>query len=422
MMETVVTTPHVARRPAVRGILVLFAILLLIIGAIVLLAVLPRLARQKTLIAESRTDSVHTPVVMVAKVERSAGTNVLELPGNLLALNEAPIYARVDGYVKRRLVDISYKVKQGELMMELDTPELDQQIAQAQATLSQSQAGVRQVEASLNQSKASLQLARVTLDRWKRLASEGVFARQAEDEKQADFETRQAELAAAEANLAAAKNAVTVSEANLKRLQELKSFSRIIAPFTGVVSGRYADVGALITAGNSGGNHEMFRLSQIDPIRVYVSVPQIYVGAIQGTRKGAAELSVQQLPGRLFEGKVMDTNSALDPTSRTMLAVVYVPNPKGELLPGMFGTMKFHLAQVVQPLVVPGDTILSRADGPHVAILGADGRVRLRRIDPGRDFGSRMEVASGVTEGETLIVNPTDEIRDGVQVQIRGGR
>ncbi len=419
-MHTVLTRPEVAaRRPAVRGILILFAVLLLAIGAAVVFAVLPRLHRQKTLLADSRVDNVHMPVVIIAKVQRSAGADILDLPGNLLAFNEAPIYARVDGYVKRRLVDIGYKVNKGDLMMELDTPELDQQIAQARAVLSQSQAGVKQNEANLVHSKASLQLARVTLERWKRLSTEGVFSRQSEDEKQADFETRQAEVASAEANLAAARNAVSVSEASLKRLEEQKSFSRIIAPFTGVVSGRYADVGALITAGNTSGNHEMFRLAQIDPIRVYVSVPQTWVGPIRSTVKHAAQLTVQQLPGHTFEGKVMDTNSALDPNSRTMLTVVYVPNPARQLLPGMFGTVRFHLLEKFRPLMIPGDTVVSRADGPHVAVVGVGNHVEIRAIDPGRDFGSRMEVASGVSEGESLIVNPTDEIRDGVEVQVR---
>lgn len=400
----------------------LFGTLLLLIGAAVVFALLPRLARQRTLLADSTADNVRLPVVIVARVQRSAGTDTLELPGNLLAFNEAPIYSRTDGYIRRRLVDISYKVKQGDLMMELDTPELDQQILQARAATSQSRAGVQQFEAALMHAKANVQLAKVTLDRWKRLSAAGVFSRQEEDEKQANYDVLLADVASAEANLAAANNAVSVSEANLNRLQETKSFSRITAPFTGVVSGRYADVGALVTAGNASGNHEMFRLSQIDPIRVYVNVPQTYVAPIRAITKRPASLTVQQLPGRTFAGIVMDTNAALDPGSRTMLCVVFVPNPKGELLPGMFGAMHFRLAETLRPLVIPGDTVLSRADGPHVAVVAPGGRVQMRRIDPGRDFGSRMEIVSGVSEGEALVVNPTDDIREGVQVQVQGAK
>jgi RND family efflux transporter MFP subunit len=421
-MQIVATKPKVARRPSVRGILTLFAVLLLAIGAAVVFAVLPRLARQKTLLAGSREDNVHVPVVITAKVVRSAGSDVLDLPGNLLAFNEALIYARTDGYITRRLVDISYKVKKGDLMMELDTPDLDQQILQAQAALSQSQAGVKQFEASLTHAKANLQLAKVTLDRWKRLAESGVFSKQDEDEKQANYDLLAADVLSAEANLAAARNAVAVSTANLNRLKDLKEFSRITAPFEGVVSGRYADVGALVTAGNASGNHEMFRLAQIDPIRVYVSVPQTYVDPIRSTVKRPAQLTVQQLPGRIFQGKVMDTNSALDPATRTMLTVVYVANPKGELLPGMYGTVRFKLAETFRPLVVPGDTIVSRSDGPQVAVVSVERRVQMRRINPGRDYGSRMEVMSGVSEGEILVVNPTDEIREGVQVQVQNSK
>jgi RND family efflux transporter MFP subunit len=419
MITEVATKTEVARKPAVRGVLILFTVLLLSIGAALVFAVLPRLARQKTLLADSRADNVHVPVVLVAKVQRAASTDVLELPGNLLAFNEAPIYARIDGYIRRRLVDISYKVKKGDLMMELDTPELDQQIHQAEAALSQSQAVVQQFAASLEHAKANVNLAKVTLDRWKRLTEQGVFAKQEEDEKQANYDLMVADVASAEANLAAAKNAVTVSEANLSRLRETKAFSRITAPFDGVVSGRYADAGALVTAGNTSGNHEVFRLAQLDPIRVYVDVPQTYVDPIRATAKHPATLTVEQLPGRTFPGTVMDTNSALDPASRTMLAVVWVPNPKGELLPGMFGRVKFRLTEAFRPLVVPGDTVMSRSDGPRVAVVNQQMRVELRRIDPGRDYGSRMEVMSGVKDGELLIVNPTDEVREGVQVQVQ---
>src|ERR1017187_3738569 len=375
MIQEVATKVEAARRPAIRGVLILFTVLLLLIGAAVVFAVLPRLARQKTLLADSRADNVHVPTVLVAKVQRAAGTDVLELPGNLLAFNEAPIYARTDGYINRRLVDISYKVKKGDLMMELDTPELDQQIHQGEAALSQSQAVVKQNVAGLEHAKANVHLAKITLDRWKRLAAEGVFSKQDEDEKQANHDLLVADVASAEANLAAAKNAVTVSEANLSRLRELKGFSRITAPSDGVVSGRYADAGALVTAGNTSGKHEVFRLAQIDPLRVYVSVPQTYVAPIRSTVKHPAQLTVEQLPGRVFPGTVMDTNSALDPASRTMLTVVFVPNPKGELLPGMFGYVKFKLTEAFRPLVVPGDTVVSRSDGPHVAVVNRQGRV-----------------------------------------------
>lgn len=411
--------PQTARRPAARGILILFAILIAAIAAAVVFAVLPRLARQKTLLADSRADAVHVPLVLVAKVQRSAGSETLDLPGNLEPLNQAPIYARTDGYLKQRLVDYGTPVKKGQLIGELETPDLDQQIRQAEAALSQSQAAIKQYEAVLVRAKAAVQLAKVTLDRYNRLAPKGVFSKQDWDEKQANFNVLAADVGAAEANLAAGKNAVAVNEANLKRLHEIKGFARIVSPYDGVVTARNVDEGTLITSGNTTSNREMFRVAQIDPLRIFVSVPQAYVSSIRAAAGETAQLTVQQLPGRVFAARVAQNNAALDSTSRTMLTVLYVANPKGELLPGMFGYVRFKLSASFRPLVVPGDTIMSRSNGPNVAVINAQNRVEMRRIEPGRDFGARMEVLSGVSEGETLIVNPTDEIREGVEVQPR---
>ena len=408
------------KRPGVKGVLALFAILLVAIAAAVVFAVAPRLARQKSLLASARADSVHMPVVAVAKVVRAKGAGALELPGDLIALNEVPIYARADGYMKQRLVDIAYRVKQGQLLAELDTPELDQQIRQAEASLSQARASEKQFDAAVVHAKAALKLSQLTLERWKKLSTEGVVAKQAEDEKQGDFDVKQAEVVSAEANVAAAKNAVAVSEANLKRLQELKGFSRIVAPFDGYITGRNSDVGLLVSAGSA--TREIFKIAQIDPMRIFVSVPQSYVEPVRAVAGKPAKLTVQQLPGREFTARVARSNAALDPQTRTMLTVLYVDNPKAELLPGMYAQVKFTLEDTFRPLVIPGDTVASKPDGPNVASVGADGKVHMRRIQPGRDFGSSMEVLSGVSDGEALVVNPTDEIREGVQVQVRSSR
>ena len=420
MRESAVLSTKARGKPGVAGVLGLFFVLFLAIAAAVFFVLAPRLAKQKTLLASASADSVHMPVVMVAKVARAKGSGVLELPGDLTALNEAPLYARADGYMKRRLVDISYKVKSGQLLAELDTPELDQQIRQAEAAISQARATEKQFAAAVVHAKAELQLARVTLDRWKKLSTEGVISRQAEDEKQGDFDVKQAQVTSAEANLAASRDAVSAGEANLKRLQELKGFSRILSPFDGVITGRFADVGALINSGSA--NREIFRVAQIDPLRIFVSVPQSYVAPVRAVAGKPAKLTVQQLPGREFTARVAQSNSALDPNTRTMLTVLYVPNPNAELLPGMYGTVTFALNETFQPLIIPGDTVTSGPAGPQVAAIGEDRRVHLRRIEPGRDFGARMEVLSGVAEGESLVVNPTDEIREGVQVQVRSSR
>jgi RND family efflux transporter MFP subunit len=405
--------------PGVRGILTLFAVILLTIGAAAFFALLPRLSRQQTLLAEARADGVHIPIVVVTRASRAPSAGALELPGSLQALNEAPIYARAEGYMKERLVDIGYAVKQGQLMATLETPELDQQIRQAEAALSQAKAAIKQNEANVQHAVANLQLSRVTFERWKQLTSEGVLSKQAEDEKQADFDLKKAELESAQANLAAANNAVSVNEANLRRLQELKAFSRIVAPFDGMVTSRNADAGTLISAGNGGANREIFRVAQLDPLRIFVDVPQIYVESVRAASGKPARVTVQQFPGREFAARIVRTNAALDPSSRTMLTVLYVDNPRKELLPGMYATVKFTLNETYRPLVIPGDTVVSRPNGPNVAVVGGDGRVHMRRIQPGRDFGSRVEVLGGIREGDALVVNPTDEIQDNVRVQVR---
>jgi RND family efflux transporter MFP subunit len=399
----------------------MFAILALLVAAAIVYGLLPRLERQRGYLAEAKIDNERLPAVNVARVRRAPAKAELELPGTLQALNEAPIFARVEGYIKRRYVDIGEKVKAGQPMLDLDTPELEQQIRQAEAALSQSEAAIKQLEAAIRQARANLQLARVTLERTNKLTAEGVLSKQELDDKQATFEAREADVAAAEANLAAGRNAVGVNEANLQRLHELKTFSRITAPFDGVITYRNPDVGTLISPGNSGNNREMFRVAQIDPLRIFVSVPQAYVAEVEGTAGTKAELTVEQIPGRKFIADVRRSNAALDPNSRTMLTVLYIDNPKAELLPGMFGNVKFKVGDAVRPLIVPGDAIVSRPDGPHVATVAGD-TVRFRKIQPGRDFGSSMEVYDGLAEGDLVVANPTDEIREGAKVQVRNAK
>lgn len=397
----------------------MFAILVLLLGAAVFFGLLPRLSKQREFLAEAKTDEERIPAVIGVAVTRGPAKGILELPATLQAMNEAPLYSRVEGYIRKRYVDIGEKVKNGQLMVELDTPELDQQIRQAEATVSQSKAAIKQFEAAIQQAKANLGLAKVTAERVRKLSAEGVLSKQDDDEKQATLDARTADVAAADANLAAAKNAVQVNEANLQRLRELKTFSEIRAPFAGMISYRNPDVGSLISAGNAGSGREMFRVADIEVMRIFVSVPQTFVAEARGTAGTKAFLTVDQIPGRKFEADVRRSNSALDPASRTMLTVLYVPNPKAELLPGMFGQVTFNVGESVRPLIVPGDAVVGRSDGPHVAVVDKNGIVQLRKIVPGRDTGPKLEVYDGVKEGEMVIANPTDEIHDGAKVQVQ---
>ncbi len=419
-MPTLASETRVAKKSGgVARVLGLFALLALMVVAAVVFGLLPRLSRQKQFLAEASTDIDRLPSVSVVPVTRAASKSDLELPGTLLAMNEAPLYARVDGYIKSRFVDIGVKVKKGQLMAELDTPELDQQIRQAEAAIAQSQATVKQQDAGVRQAKANSQLASITAGRTRKLADEGVLSKQELDNASAILEAREADVAAAEANVNAAKSAVNSNEANLQRLRETKAFARIIAPFDGFVTFRSPDVGSLITSGNGNPKSEMFRVADLDPMRIFVSVPQGFIPQVQATAGSRAELTVEQLPGRIFNAEVRRSNAALDPASRTMLTVLYIANPKSELLPGMFGQVRFHVGDATRRLILPGDALIGRSDGRYVAVATPDGTVHFHKIEVGRDLGSTMEVYSGVNEGDLVIANPTDEIRENVKVTIR---
>lgn len=392
---------------------------ILTVSAVALLAVVgfglwPRLAKQRTMLADAKEESDKIPTVRVAKVGYTTGSSELELPADLQAEIETPVYARVEGYIVRRLVDIGWRVKKGQLLAELQTPELDQQILQAKAAISQGLAAVKQQEAQMMQTKANLKLAEVTVGRWKMLTSEGVTSRQDTDEKIAAYEVRQAELAASEANILAAHENVAAAEANLNRLHEMKSFAKLTAPFDGVITYRNPDIGTLISAGAN--QKEVFRVSDISKIRIFVNIPQAYVTAVKpGT---PAIVHVEDI-NKDFHLKVGGIANALDMNSRTMLAVLRVPNEGGPLMPGMFSRVKMMLPNPPSVLAIPADAVVSRNEGQMVAVVGADKRVHFRKVVVARDTGSSMEVTSGVSVGDQVVLNPTDEVREGAPVEIR---
>jgi RND family efflux transporter MFP subunit len=377
----------------------------------------PRLAREKALAAAAEAAEEKPAAVNVAVVRRSPAKSELELPGDLQGYLDSPIFARADGYIRRRAVDYGDRVRSGQLLAEIETPELDQQLSQARASLAQSQAALRQYEAALVQANANLKLAEVTLARWKRLTERGVFSKQEGDTKQADFEVRQAEVASAQANINAAQKAVDASDANLRRLGELKAFSRVTAPYDGVITIRNMDVGTLVNAGNSGPNREIFRIAQIDRLRIFVNVPQTYASLVRNGQH--AELRVQELPGQLFEATVTRTTNSVDQNSRTMLAILETPNPRCVLLPGMYSQVRFSFPGTRSAVLVPGDSLLLGREGPRVAIAGQDHIVHLRPIHIAHDYGVELEVDSGIAEGEMVILNPNDRVRENARVEIR---
>ena len=350
------------------------------------------------------------PRVEVIQVGRSTRKSELELPGNIQAVTEAPILARAEGYIKRRMVDIGDRVKAGQPIAEIEAPELDQQLLQAKASLQQTQAALEQALANQQQGKANQELARVTAERWKNLAGKGVVSRQENDQYQAQYQAQTANLQALEKAVSAARSNIAAAEANVARLDEVQGYRVVKAPFDGVVTLRNVDVGALVNAGST----LLYRIAQTGTLRIYVNVPQTNASSMRPGQ--AAQLTVSNLPNRRFTGTIARTANALDPTSRTMLVEVQVPNTDGALLPGMYAQVDLSSARAEAPLLIPGDALIVRADGTQVAVVRADHSVHLQKIEVGRDFGDRLEVTGGLQEGDTLIVNPGDVAREGVKV------
>jgi RND family efflux transporter MFP subunit len=363
---------------------------LIAVGLAVLLAVwgiVTRLAARNALEREAATAAM--PTVTTTHAHRGPAVSDLVLPGTVQAYFEAPIYARTNGYVKKWYTDIGAPVKQGQLLAEIETPEVDQELRQAQA--------------DLGTARANYDLARITNERWQGLLTTQSVSQQDADQRAGD----------AAAKLAAQQSA----SANVARLQELESFKRVLAPFDGVVTQRNTDIGALINAGaGQTPGSALFRVADLHRLRIYVSVPQPYSG---GVRAGdSAQLEFADHPGKRYTATVANTSRALDANSRTLLVELQIDNSKGELLPGSYAQVHFNLARDFDALRIPVNTVLFRTQGLQVATLDDQQRVHLRNITQGRDFGSEVEVLSGITASDTLVVNPPDSLNDGAQVRI----
>jgi RND family efflux transporter MFP subunit len=356
-------------------------VVLVVIGLIAGLA--PRWMARHKLVAETRADAILTvDVASPVPSEADLGT---PLPADVQPFIQAAIHARASGYLKSWLVDIGASVTNGQLLAEIDTPELNQQLAQARA--------------QLDQAKASLALAQTTADRWTELLKTASVSEQETAEKVA-------ELALQKANVEAA-------QANVQRLADLENFSRVTAPFAGTITARNTDIGQLIAA-DSG--PELFDLAQTDPLRVYVRVPQQYIHAIAPQQM--AELTFQELPGKIFNATVTSTAGAVDPGSRTLLVELLVPNPHGEILAGSYAQVRFNHAADSHVLTLSDNALIFRAQGMQVAVVGSDNKVELRSVKLGRDFGNTVQILSGLTAADRVIINPPDSIADGMTVQV----
>jgi RND family efflux transporter MFP subunit len=372
---------------------------------------MPLRKRRELIAGEERAQERALQRVEVIEVGRSSSESVIELPGSIQAITEAPILARADGYLQHRMVDIGDRVRTGQPLAEIDAPETDEQIHQAKANLQQAQAAVDQAAANYERGQADEDLAKVTAQRWSALSAKGVVSRQENDRYQSEYRALTAATKALEKALAAQRSNVNAAEANLARLDKVQSYRLVKAPFDGVITLRDVDVGALVNAGNT----LLFRIAQIDPLRTYLNVPQANASEVRTGQP--ARLTVSNLPGREFTGVVARTASALDPASRTLLVEVRVPNPGGALLPGMYARVSLIGARSHAPLRIPSDALIVRGEGTEVAVVRDGHTIHLQKIEVGRDFGDRLEVVGGLREGETIIANPGDVVREGLQVQ-----
>ena len=336
----------------------------------------------------AETATLATPTVRVIKPKESKADIDLVLPGNVEPFADTPIFARTAGYVKRWLVDIGTSVKAGQLLVEIDSPEIDQQLQQTQA--------------ALDQAASNLKLATLTADRWKIMLERKTVSQQETDEKVGQ--------------LAAAQAALESSQANVRRLEELKSFERVEAPFDGVITERAVNVGDLISSGDSGAKSEMLRLAQDNILRVFTHVPegnssQIKIGQ-------AATIELASSPNAPAAGKVVHLAGAIDPASRTLLAEIQIDNHEHRWLAGGYSKVRLPIHSAKPALVVPVNTLLFRPSGTVVGVVNASGIVQLKHVELGRDFGTEVELASGVSPTDRVILNPSDSLEEGDQVRV----
>jgi RND family efflux transporter MFP subunit len=341
-----------------------------------------------TKVLQTQSDATSLAIVTVISPEKAPAKVTLQLPGETRAYTQAPIFAQTSGYVKKWFFDIGAKVKNGDVLAELDTPEVDQQLNQSRANLKVAQ--------------AALDLSRVTYERNKELFQRHVIAGQDIDNSTGDFQVKEA--------------TVTADEADVKRLEALEAFKLVKAPFDGLVTSRNTDVGALV---NSGSGNALFTMAQTSPLRIYVTVPE---GFSHSVREGTqADLSFNEFPNRHFPATVVRTAGAIEPTTRTLLTELQVPNESGELFPGAYAQVRLQTESADRAWLVPANVLLFREEGASVGIVKPDGKVEIRPIKIGRDLGAKLEVIDGLTGNDNVVVNPSDSLANGMVVQVAQG-
>jgi RND family efflux transporter MFP subunit len=389
MGDGVLMQPDIHERHGKQGhrlftILFFVVILLVILGGLTLFQ---RRVQYQALAEETKTLAIPTVAVIHPAIE--SAEEDLVLPGTMQAYVESPIYARTNGYLKAWYHDIGSRVRQGDLLVDIDTPEVDQQLSQARADLKTAQANAN--------------LSRITAARYQELIKTDGVSKQEVDNAVGDLEAKIA--------------IVNSSEANVRRLEDLESFKHIYAPFSGVITRRSVDIGTLINAGNGGTSQQLFYLSQTDPIRVYLSVPETYAASIHAGL--GAYLELTQFPGQRFQGQVVRTAEAIDTNTRTLLTEVDVPNHNAALLPGGYAQVHLQVKVAGARLSVPVNALLFRSEGLSAVVVDANHRTHLTQLTIGRDYGTTLEVLHGLDAKDWIVLNPADSLEEGQQVRVK---
>ncbi len=367
------------------GWLIIFLVLV-IVALVVIGGILPRLHARAEV--KKETNELAVPTVIVQKPKSSSSASEIVLPGNMQAFTDAPIYARTNGYLKSWYFDIGAHVKQGQLLAIIDTPEIDQQLSQAKA--------------DLNTAQANFSLSQLTEQRYQDLKSSDAVSKQDVDNAHGDFESKKAQVSSA--------------QANVKRLEDLQSFTRIYAPFDGVITARNTDIGQLIDSGSGTPAKELFHIAAIHTLRVYINVPQQYSTA---AKPGLlADLTLAQFPGRTFQGHLVRTANAMDLATRTLLVEVDVDNKTGELLPGAYVQVHLKTPNPIPSFIVPVSALIFRSAGLQVGVVDANNKANLVAVTLGRDLGTDVEVITGLNADDRVIINPPDSLIQGEMVQI----
>jgi RND family efflux transporter MFP subunit len=454
--------------------------LFLIVGAILIVVAflagyIPHLRHEREVKREAAEKETMLPVLTYIVAKRSSAMSELDLPGTMEAITEAPILARADGFLGKRYADIGDRVRQGQLLAEIDAPDLDQQVRQGQSQLLQLRAALRQAIANLDQGKANQGLAKVTAERYAGLLVRGAVSRQENDQQQSAFQASNANVGALQEAISSAEQNIGAGEANLERLRDLQGYEKVRAPFSGVITLRNVDTGALISTGNT----LLYRIAETDRLRTFIYVPEANAPTVQTGQ--SATLYVMEYPGRRFQGVITRTASSMDPSTRTLLTEVQVANPSGVLLPGTYAQVTLNSMRENPPVMIPGDALLVHSDGTYVGVLedeqapqkatgqngrqpanqqqdgkqadakqqgdakqGQDGKqgkkkesakqelsqeeeqqkelptftVHLVRVNVGRDYGNDIEIVSGLNGGENVISNPNDSVQN--QTKVKG--